>query len=86
MLSSYRIQCMWKPDVEPAARRGIQRGALLSPSGYASGGSKREGSHGVGGLGGIGTKLREGGYRVIAGLTLYKVCKSVGRGNARGTE
>lgn len=82
MLSSYRIQCIWKPDKDPTAKRGsLQRGQIRMPgsvgggsgSGFGSAGLRRDGGEGGGGLGGIGAKAREEGYRVIAGLTLYKV-------------
>lgn len=94
MISSYRIQCMWKPDKDPTANRGsLQRGQFRMPGGRGGGGGgrgeggggsssscgfgstglRRDGGEGGGGLGGIGAKAREEGYRVIAGLTLYKV-------------
>ncbi|CAN0551693.1 unnamed protein product, partial [Ectocarpus sp. 12 AP-2014] len=48
--SSYRIQCMWKPDAEPG--------------GQGTGGDR---------LGTVGTGRWAEEYRVVAGLTLYKV-------------
>lgn len=83
MLSSYRIQCMWKPGADPATvganaaargalkRSGMGYGAKLPGGGVSvtEGAGAKKGN----GLGEVGTKVREEGYRVIAGLTLYKV-------------
>lgn len=85
--SSYRIQCMWKPDAELLSPRGsLQRGAgrLRSSGGGAGQGGRLGGGGGIltsggggqgghGGVGGIGAKAEGKEYRVIAGLTLYKV-------------
>ena len=80
LLSSYRIQCLWKPDSErPGPRGSLPRGGFKNTPGeaFAAGGLRRDGggSGGQGGttLAGIGAKAREEGYRVVAGLTLYKV-------------
>lgn len=73
MLSSYRIQCMWKPDSDPSTMRGtLKRAGYKMPVATASSGAESRGGVG-GGLRGIGPNTREEGYRVIAGLTLYKV-------------
>lgn len=64
MLSSYRIQCLWRPDSDPAGSRGVlKRGDFKIPG--------EAGGTGVQGKGGA--KGRDEGYRVIAGLTLYRV-------------
>lgn len=85
MLSSYRIQCMWRPDNDTNGLRGPrQRGGLRTPPGggvgYGGGIARRDVGGGgaaaaAGGaaLGGISVKGQREGYRVIAGLTLYKV-------------
>lgn len=64
MLSSYRIQCMWKPDSDPTASRGVLKRGDFKIPGEAGG---------AGGQGKGGANGRDEGYRVIAGLTLYRV-------------
>eukprot|EP00903_Cladosiphon_okamuranus_P009268 g8843.t2 len=86
--SSYRIQCMWKPDAEPPSptiRGGLKRGGggLKTPPGGAGQGALLGGGSdglergmsmtGAGGGGGGGGRAQGDGYRVVAGLTLYKV-------------
>lgn len=87
MLSSYRIQCMWKPKPKTKEARGRSLGVVpKTPSGEAGAGDAvvrrdldEKGAAGLG-LGGIGAKARKEGCRVIAGLTLYKVREVSGRG------
>lgn len=73
MLSSYRIQCKWMPDAQR-----MPRGVLKPPSvGYGGGLSRRDEG---GTLGANITKTLDEGYRVVAGLTLYKVKKGLFQG------
>lgn len=80
---------MWKPDTEPPTptpRGGLKRGGggLRTPSGGVGQGVFLGGGNdglrgglstkgGGGGGGGGGGRAQGDGYRVVAGLTLYKV-------------
>lgn len=61
VLSSYRIQCMWRPDAD---RSSLTGGFRTPPGG---------GRYGRDALSRGGGKSRDENYRVVAGLTLYKV-------------